>query len=93
MTPAQKQALEHLHRQGGEGAIDRRGALVAGGVRLKFLADTWLRLMTTGHVEPRGPMRIGLTDLGRLGAEPRPAKCLRGGGYSDGHVPARPGAE
>ncbi|QRE76513.1 hypothetical protein [Methylobacterium aquaticum] len=93
MTPAQKQALEHLHRHGGEGAIDKHGALVASGVRLKFLADTWLRLMTTGHVEPCGPMRIKLTGLGRQAAEPEPVKCLRGGGFSDGHVPAHPGAE
>lgn len=93
MTPAQKQALEHLHRHGGEGAIDRHGAVVAGGVRLKFLADTWLRLMTTGHVAPCGPMRIKLTGLGRQSAEPDPVKVAFGGGYSDGHVPAHPGAE
>jgi hypothetical protein len=93
MTPAQKQALEQLRRCGGEGAINKHGAIVAGGVRLKFLADTWLRLMTTGHVAPCGPMRIKLTGLGRQAAEPEPFKFNRGGGYSDGHVPAHPGAE
>jgi hypothetical protein len=40
VTPAQKQALQHLHHRGGEGAIDRHGSVVAGGVRLQFLADT-----------------------------------------------------
>ncbi|MGU3387024.1 hypothetical protein ACLBYG_21110 [Methylobacterium sp. D53M] len=93
MTPAQKQALQHLHHRGGEGAIDRHGSVVAGGVRLQFLADTWLRLMTTGHVEPRGPMRLGLTDLGREAAAPDPVKLPGGGGFSGGHVPAHPGAE
>lgn len=93
LTQTQKQALRHLHAHGGEGAIDKHGLVVAGGVRSSFLAHIWLRLMTTGHVEGRGPMRIGLTDLGLKAAMPDPVKQPAGGGYASGHVPAHPGAE
>lgn len=64
MTPAQKEALIALRDHGGEGAISKHGQILAAGERLPFMPDTWLRLMTTGHVEPRGPMRIGLTREG-----------------------------
>lgn len=68
MTPAQKDALLDLRRNGGEGVISKTGSLVVGGVRLPYLADTWLRLMTLGLVEPRGPMRLGLTNAGASAA-------------------------
>lgn len=74
LSDAQHKALIDLRENGCEGAISKTGSLVAGGVRLPYLADTWLRLMTTGHVEPRGPMRLGLTDLGKSEAVPAPRK-------------------
>lgn len=64
MTPAQQLALRDLDENGGEGVIDKSGRLVAGGVRMTYLADTWLRLLTTGHVEAVGPLRLRITTRG-----------------------------
>ncbi len=93
ITPAMRQALIELKNHTGEGVITKLGSLLAGGVRLKAAAETWLRLVSTGHIESRGPMRLGLTDLGCQEAEPVPFKFNRGGGYSDGRVPPYSGAE
>lgn len=65
ISDAQVHALRDLANNGGEGAIDKRGVLVAGGERLPYQPETWLRLMTTEHVEVAGPLRIRITSQGR----------------------------
>lgn len=64
-TRAQVRALRHLMENSGEGAIDKTGFIVAAGERLKFMPETWLRLMTLRLVEPAGDLRIRVTDAGR----------------------------
>lgn len=64
-TDAQHEALKRLHANGGEGVIDKHGKVVAAGERLMGLEPvTWLRLITTGYVEVRGDLRIGITPKG-----------------------------
>lgn len=64
-TDSQYDALKRLHVNGGEGVIDKHGKIVASGERLMGLEPvTWLRLITTGHVEARGDLRIGITAKG-----------------------------
>ena len=65
MTPAQQSALRDLAQNGGEGAIDKRGVLVSGGERLAYQPETWLRLVTTSHIEVAGPNRLRITAAGR----------------------------
>lgn len=66
LSDAQHQALKKLRDHGGEGVIDKHGKVVASGERLLGLEPvTWLRLITTGHVEARGDLRIGITTKGR----------------------------
>lgn len=69
MSPAQQTALLDLARNGGEGAIDKRGVLVAAGERLPYLPETWLRLITTSHVESAGANRLRITAAGRAEVE------------------------
>lgn len=95
-SDAQNAALLKLSAHGGEGIIDKHGKLVASGVRLiGFDAVTWLRLMTTGHVEVRGPLRLGLTAKGIAEATPAAVKVNPHGIQSNSYQqPARlPGAE
>jgi len=64
-TDAQQDALKRLREYGGEGVIDKHGKVVASGERLMGLEPvTWLRLITTGYVEVRGHLRIGITEKG-----------------------------
>lgn len=64
-SDAQLLALKKLSQHGGEGVIDKHGKVVASGERLLGLEPvTWLRLITTGHVEVRGDLRIGITAKG-----------------------------
>jgi hypothetical protein len=75
LSDAQHEALKKLRDHGGEGVIDKHGKIVASGERLLGLEPvTWLRLITTGHVEVRGDLRIGITAKGRdaLAAAPGP---------------------
>lgn len=75
LSDAQRLALKKLREHGGEGVIDKHGKVVASGERLLGLEPvTWLRLITTGHVEVRGDLRIGITAKGRdaLAAAPGP---------------------
>ncbi|BAU93334.1 hypothetical protein MPPM_4729 [Methylorubrum populi] len=66
LTDAQHLALKKLRDHGGEGVIDKHGKVVASGERLLGLEPvTWLRLITTGHIEVRGDLRIGITAKGR----------------------------
>lgn len=65
-SDAQLLALKKLSQHGGEGVIDKHGKIVASGERLLGLEPvTWLRLITTGHVEVRGDLRIGIAAKGR----------------------------
>ena len=65
LSDAQQEALKKLAEHGGEGVIDKHGKVVASGERLMGLEPvTWLRLITTGHVETRGHLRIGITSKG-----------------------------
>lgn len=65
LSDAQQAALKSLNANGGEGIIDKHGKIVASGERLMGIEPvTWLRLITTGFVETRGHLRIGLTDKG-----------------------------
>lgn len=60
-------ALHWLDERGGEGSVDRYGALVANGSRSSTAsAQVWLRLFTTGHVESAGRNRIKLSPAGKL---------------------------
>lgn len=66
LSDAQREALKKLSQHGGEGVIDKHGKVVASGERLLGLEPvTWLRLITTGHVDVRGDLRIGITAKGR----------------------------
>jgi hypothetical protein len=65
LSIAQKTALRELSAAGGEGCIDKFGAVVAAGERLKFDPATWLRLFTLGHIEAAGPLRIRITASGK----------------------------
>jgi hypothetical protein len=71
-----RQALGWLARSGGEAAIDRHGRLIAAGEHYRGTetAQVWLRLVTTGHVEPAGRGRLRLTGEGRTigDRQPRP---------------------
>ena len=62
-----RHALGWLAVRGGEGVIDRMGRVVAQGeaYRSTETATVWLRLVTTGHVEPAGRSRLRLTADGR----------------------------
>lgn len=75
VTDPQQQALVKLKAHGGEGVLDKHGKVVAGGVRLLgFDPVTWPRLLTTGHLEVRGPLRVGLTAKGDAEAVPTTRK-------------------
>ena len=67
-------ALRWLLDHGGEGVLDRYGALIAQGERYlgAGAAQTWLQLFTTAHVAGAGKNRIALTDEGRALAERQP---------------------
>lgn len=95
MTPAQKQALTELRKHGGEGIIDKHGRLMAAGVRLTMVApETWLRLVTTGHVIAVGPLRLALTDAGRAESFPESPRVNPHGIHGRQEpIPAHPGAE
>ncbi len=96
ITDQQIAALQKLREHGGEGVIDKHGKIVASGARLLgFDAVTWLLLLTTGHVEARGPLRVGITAKGIAAAAPATVKVnphgIQGSSYQQ---PARqPGAE
>ncbi|MEL6061885.1 MULTISPECIES: hypothetical protein [unclassified Methylobacterium] len=93
LTDSQRAAIRALRDAGGEGAIDRHGAVVASGQRLHFLTDTWLRLVTLGLLESAGPLRVRLTKAGRreAGAAGRKVDVLFTSG--GGQILAHPGAE
>lgn len=73
LSKTQRLALSKLAEAGGEGVIDKIGRVVAAGEVLAsqgiqpqpFASITWLRLVTTGHVESAGPGRLRLTDAGK----------------------------
>lgn len=92
LTDSQRAAIRALRDAGGEGAIDRNGAVVASGRRLPFLTETWLRLVSMQLLESAGPMRVRLTAAGVREARTRghQANPLAGGGDQ---VHAHPGAE
>jgi len=96
-TDAQLHALKKLSANGGEGVIDKHGKVVAAGERLMGLEPvTWLRLITTGYVEVRGDLRIGITAKGEaaLTGVPGPKINPHGVQSSRYQQPARlPGAE
>lgn len=91
VTDPQQQALVKLKEHGGEGVLDKHGKVVAGGARLTgFDPVTWLRLLTTGHLEVRGPLRVGLTAKGAAEAVPTPRKVNPHGIQSNSYQqPAR----
>ena len=70
LTKPQLQALIALKEHGGEGSISKHGYVVAGGEKLPFMGDTWLRRVTFGLGRARGPHRIGLTEAGDRAAVP-----------------------
>jgi hypothetical protein len=95
-TDAQHRALKKLRDHGGEGVLDKHGKVVAAGERLMGLEPvTWLRLITTGHVEVRGNLRIGITPKGEaaLTATPGPKVNPHAIHGKRGAVPSHPGAE
>lgn len=61
LTDSQLRALKALRAAGGSGSIQAGGAVLASGELLKFLPETWLRLMTFGLIESDGPHRIRLS--------------------------------
>lgn len=79
LNPDHRRALKALLHHGGEGAIDRNGCLLAGGVTLgqyhgehlvsAFHSATWLRLVSLGMVERASDMRLRLTGAGREAAK------------------------
>lgn len=97
LTDAQNQALKKLRDHGGEGVIDKHGKVVASGERLLGLEPvTWLRLITTGHVEARGDLRIGITAKGRDAVAAAPGLRVNPHGITGNNFeqPTRqPGAE
>ncbi len=52
MTPTMKNALAWLVERGGSGVITNRATarLIARGEQAHFTADTWLRLVISGHL-------------------------------------------
>lgn len=58
LTDAMQRAMKWLREHGGEGAIDKRGSIIAAGERSAFDSVTWLRLMSLGELEPAGPLRL-----------------------------------
>ena len=61
LTKSQQAALEALREAGGSGVIQPNGGRVlAAGQVLRFMPDTWLRLVTLGFIEGDGPNRIRL---------------------------------
>ena len=95
VTDPQQSALVKLKAHGGEGVLDKHGKIVASGVRLLgFDPVTWLRLLTTGHLEVRGDLRVGLTPKGEAVAVAPPTKINPHGIQGRREpIPARPGAE
>lgn len=95
VTDPQQQALVKLKAHGGEGVLDKHGKIVASGVRLMgFDPVTWLRLITTGHLEVRGDLRVGLTAKGDAAAVAPPLKISPHGIQGRREpVPAHQGAE
>ncbi|WP_449411068.1 hypothetical protein [Methylobacterium komagatae] len=95
VTDPQQSALVKLKAHGGEGVLDKHGKIVASGVRLTgFDAVTWLRLLTTGHIEVRGDLRVGLTQKGEAAAIAKPVRINPHGIHSRREpTPAHPGAE
>lgn len=95
VTDPQQSALVKLKAHGGEGVLDKHGKIVASGVRLLgFDPVTWLRLLTTGHLEVRGDLRVGLTPKGEAAAVAPPTKINPHGIHSRREpIPAHPGAE
>jgi len=64
LSDAQADALSKLSDNGGEGVLDKHASIVAGGVRLRFMPETWLRLLLSGHVQRATTGRIAMTSLG-----------------------------
>lgn len=95
VTDPQTAALVKLKAQGGEGVLDKHGKIVAGGERLLgFDPVTWLRLLTTGHIEVRGDLRVGITAKGEAAAVAKPVRINPHGIHSRREpIPAHPGAE
>lgn len=96
-TDAQHDALKRLHANGGEGVLDKHGKIIASGERLTGLEPvTWLRLLTTGHVEVRGDHRIGITAKGEAALSGAPTLKVNPHGIQGERFPAsprHPGAE
>lgn len=75
LSKTQRYALKGLADRTGSGAITKTGTVLAAGEIIgTYYGDqlveaigsaTWARLMTLGMVEPAGPNRIRITDLGR----------------------------
>jgi len=68
LSPAQLRALRWLADRGGHATLDRYGNAIARGEKAGYAAQTWLRLMISGHIarSPQ-PAYFGITQLG-LGA-------------------------
>lgn len=89
LSDAQITALKKLSANGGEGVIDKHGKVVAAGERLLGLEPvTWLRLITTGHVEVRGDLRIGITAKGRDAIASAPGPRVNPHVIHGSHTPA-----
>ncbi len=75
LSKTQRYALRGLADRTGSGAITKTGTVLAAGEIIgTYYGDqlveaigsaTWVRLMTLGMVEPDGPKRLRITDLGR----------------------------
>lgn len=76
LTPTQMNAIRWLKERNGSGVIDRLGRVLAAGEIVGRYQDdelveavgsaTWSRLFSLGMVEPDGPNRLRITDLGHL---------------------------
>ena len=65
LTPSQNSAMRWLYNAGGDGSIQRGGVILCGGMRGRFLPETWLRLVTMGMIEPSGHYRIRVSEQGK----------------------------
>lgn len=54
VSDVQKAALKKLAALGGEGVIDKYGKVIAGGERMHYMPETWLRLVANGLIEGDG---------------------------------------
>lgn len=64
LTESQKGAIRALSASG-SGVVQRGGRVLAGGEFLKFLPETFLRLIGDGMIEFSEPRRMVLTSEGK----------------------------